>query len=79
MQAPKLKPRFKFQGHKDTVEDVAFNPFTEMELCSVGDDKTLLFWDSRAGTAPVLKGEKRGRFSGVLLSASLPLLAQEDP
>eukprot|EP00959_Pyramimonas_sp_CCMP1952_P010464 219222-Pyramimonas_sp.AAC.1 len=55
MQAPKLKPRFKFQGHKDTVEDVAFNPFTEMELCSVGDDKTLLFWDSRAGTAPVLK------------------------
>jgi len=54
-KAPKLEPRFKFQGHKDTIEDVKINPFSEFELCSVGDDKTLLFWDSRTGSAPVLK------------------------
>mmetsp|Transcript_10242 Transcript_10242/g.19377 ORF Transcript_10242/g.19377 Transcript_10242/m.19377 type:complete len:567 (+) Transcript_10242:151-1851(+) len=54
-KAPQLEPRMKFEGHKATVEDVKFNPQSDFELCSVGDDKSLLFWDSREGSSPVLK------------------------
>ena len=34
----------KFAGHTEAVEDVAFNPQHDHELCSVGDDKSLRFW-----------------------------------
>mmetsp|Transcript_32664 Transcript_32664/g.45343 ORF Transcript_32664/g.45343 Transcript_32664/m.45343 type:complete len:628 (+) Transcript_32664:100-1983(+) len=53
--ATSILPRHKFVGHKNTIEDVKFNPASEFELCSVGDDKALLFWDSRAGSDPVMK------------------------
>ena len=53
--APTLAPALTFVGHADTVEDVAFHPSSALELCSVGDDSALIFWDGRAGTGPVCK------------------------
>jgi histone-binding protein RBBP4 len=53
--APKLACRARFEGHNDTVEDVAFHPNSDEQLCSVGDDSAVCFWDARAGTAPVIK------------------------
>ena len=48
-----LKPRIKFRGHTDTVEDVAFHPKSSDEVVSVADDKSVRFWDFRAGEASV--------------------------
>eukprot|EP00854_Cymbomonas_tetramitiformis_P028913 gene28913-35921_t len=54
-KAPQVTCRTRFAGHKDTVEDVQFHPSQPEELCSVGDDRALLFWDGRAGLKPVLQ------------------------
>ena len=43
------------QGHSNTVEDVVFQPGSAAELASVADDSALLLWDTRSGTAPVLR------------------------
>ena len=43
------------QGHRATVEDVVWKPNSAAELASVGDDRGLLLWDTRAGTAPALR------------------------
>ena len=48
---PNVWSRVEFQGHSDTVEDVAFNPHSTNELCSVGDDRNMLFWDARTKKA----------------------------
>lgn len=45
----------RFEGHTDTVEDVCFKPDSHTEVCSVGDDQRLLFWDERSGAGPVLE------------------------
>lgn len=45
----------QFTGHTDTVDDVTFNPCSVDELCSVGDDRQLLFWDARTATTSVGK------------------------
>lgn len=49
--------RVALEGHTDDVEDVAFHPLSAKgeELCSVGDDAALLFWDVRTGNKPVIK------------------------
>jgi len=44
--SPTLAARAVFEGHTATVEDVAFHPFSETQLCSVDDDASLLFWDA---------------------------------
>tara|TARA_B100000085_G_scaffold260402_1_gene263892 strand:- start:228 stop:1694 length:1467 start_codon:yes stop_codon:yes gene_type:complete len=44
---PNLWARIEFSGHTDTIEDVCFNPQDERELCSVGDDRHMFFWDTR--------------------------------
>ncbi|KAI4379984.1 hypothetical protein MLD38_006218 [Melastoma candidum] len=54
----KIGPRGTYSGHKDTVEDVAFCPFSSQEFCSVGDDSCLILWDARVGSSPVHKVEK---------------------
>ena len=43
------------QGHRATVEDVVWKPSSGAELASVGDDRGLLLWDTRAGTGPALR------------------------
>ena len=53
--APKLDPRMRFTGHTDTVEDISFHPTSDEQLCSVGDDSSLCFWDARAGAVAVIK------------------------
>lgn len=40
------------QGHTATIEDVVWKPDSASELASVGDDRGLLLWDTRAGTKP---------------------------
>ena len=51
--APTLEPRHRFEGHTDTVEDVAFHPGSSgRELCSVACDSALMFWDTRRGAKP---------------------------
>lgn len=40
--------RSELTGHTDTIEDVCFNPSDENQLCSVGDDRNLFLWDTRA-------------------------------
>jgi len=52
-----LSPRTCFKGHENgghesSVEDVKFNPKDENVLCSVGDDRMLIFWDQRSPNAP---------------------------
>ena len=44
---PNVWSRLEFKGHTDTIEDVVFNPHSAHELCSVGDDRNMLFWDAR--------------------------------
>ncbi|KAJ6742794.1 WD40 REPEAT FAMILY [Salix viminalis] len=55
---PSIRPRGIYQGHEDTVEDVAFCPSSAQEFCSVGDDSCLILWDARGGTNPAIKVEK---------------------
>jgi len=53
--AADLAPRVTLQGHHKTVEDVSFLPGSSVELASVADDFSLLFWDVRAGVGPVAR------------------------
>lgn len=50
-----LLPRASFVGHEGNVEDVAFAPGSENILASVGVDRSLCLWDTRAGQQPVLQ------------------------
>ena len=50
--APTLAPKMRFAGHQATVEDVSFHPTSDLQLCSVGVDSALIFWDGRQGTGP---------------------------
>ena len=52
-KSPEIYPRAILRGHNKTVEDVAFCPGSKDELMSVADDYSILFWDLRAGLAPV--------------------------
>ena len=54
-QSATLEARVRLEGHDDTVNDVSFVPDSAVELVSVSDDSSLLFWDTRAGTAPVTR------------------------
>ena len=46
-----LLPFAKLVGHTSSVEDVIFKPNSAHELCSVGIDKKILFWDTRVKNA----------------------------
>lgn len=47
----------RLQGHGSTIEDVVFKPGSAVQLASVGDDKRVLLWDTRAGAKPATKVE----------------------
>ena len=55
--SPTLPGGWCAQGHSSTIEDVVFKPGSEAQLASVGDDKRVLLWDTRAGTRPATKVE----------------------
>ena len=42
-----MQPFAKLIGHDKSVEDVIFKPDSAHELCSVGIDRKVLFWDTR--------------------------------
>ena len=46
---------WRLQGHSNTVEDVVWLPGSAAELASVGDDKALLFWDTRGAQSPAAR------------------------
>ncbi|KAK9838348.1 hypothetical protein WJX81_006464 [Elliptochloris bilobata] len=48
----RLDAQSRLKGHTDTVEDVVWRPDSAAELASVGDDRALLFWDTRAAHSP---------------------------
>ncbi|KAL4443046.1 hypothetical protein ABPG77_008537 [Micractinium sp. CCAP 211/92] len=50
----RLQPAHTLKGHASTIEDVCWQPGSVSELASVGDDFSLLLWDTRHGSAPVL-------------------------
>lgn len=52
---PQLRASSRFSGHSQTIEDVSFHPTRDTQLCSVGDDSALCFWDAGAGATPALK------------------------
>lgn len=52
-----LEPTTTFRGHTSVVGDVDWHPAKDNEFASVGDDKMLMIWDTRASTEPVLKQE----------------------
>ena len=47
----RLQPRYVLRGHSDTVESVACHPGQAHQLVSGGDDRCLLFWDTRSSTS----------------------------
>lgn len=49
-----LQPLHTLSGHSATIEDTCWRPESATELASVGDDFSLLLWDTRRGGAPVL-------------------------
>ena len=49
-----LQPFAKLIGHEKSVEDVIFKPDSAHELCSVGIDRKILFWDTRT------QGQRQG-------------------
>ena len=53
--ATTIGARVRLEGHADTVEDVVFAPDSGEQLVSVGDDRQIIFWDLRAGHAPVAR------------------------
>lgn len=42
---PNVRQSTELKGHAASVEKVAFNPVKELELCSVGSDGVVKFWD----------------------------------
>ncbi|KAI6154005.1 WD40-repeat-containing domain protein [Pisolithus tinctorius] len=50
-----IEPTTVFKGHTSVVGDVDWHPTKENVLASVGDDKLLMLWDTRAPTEPTTK------------------------
>jgi len=47
----RLNPRTEFLGHTACIEDISFSPKDKDIFVSAGDDKKVICWDARSGTA----------------------------
>ncbi|KAJ7204412.1 WD40 repeat-like protein [Mycena pura] len=56
-----IEPTNVFRGHTSVVGDVDWHPNDESVLASVGDDKMLMIWDTRAPTEPSTKIQAHDR------------------
>ncbi|OSX66981.1 hypothetical protein POSPLADRAFT_1063874 [Postia placenta MAD-698-R-SB12] len=56
-----IEPTTVFRGHTSVVGDVDWNSKHENILASVGDDKMLMVWDTRASSEPVNKIQAHDR------------------
>ncbi|KAI8335131.1 WD40-repeat-containing domain protein [Chlamydoabsidia padenii] len=50
-----LTPYQTYKAHTDCVEDVSWNAIQDSVFASVADDKKMMIWDTRTGTAPTQK------------------------
>lgn len=41
---------YELKGHEQMIEDLSFNPNDKDIICSVSDDKNIIFWDLRVST-----------------------------
>ncbi|OCH88748.1 WD40 repeat-like protein [Obba rivulosa] len=58
---PSIEPTTVFKGHTSIVGDVDWHSTQEYTFASVGDDKMLMIWDTRASPEPVLKMQAHER------------------
>ncbi|KAJ7610895.1 WD40 repeat-like protein [Roridomyces roridus] len=56
-----IEPTNVFRGHTSVVGDVDWHPKQENVFASVGDDKMLMIWDTRAPTDPSTKIQAHDR------------------
>jgi len=56
-----IEPTTVFKGHTSVVGDVDWHPSQENVLASVGDDKMLMVWDTRASSEATMKVEAHDR------------------
>ncbi|KAF8215782.1 histone acetyltransferase type B subunit 2 [Mycena galopus ATCC 62051] len=56
-----IEPTNVFRGHTSVVGDVDWHPTKENVFASVGDDKMLMIWDTRAPTEPSSKIQAHDR------------------
>ncbi|EPT03454.1 hypothetical protein FOMPIDRAFT_1058699 [Fomitopsis schrenkii] len=56
-----IEPTTVFRGHTSVVGDVDWHPKHENVLASVGDDKMLMVWDTRASSEPTTKIQAHDR------------------
>ncbi|CAK5264467.1 unnamed protein product [Mycena citricolor] len=56
-----IEPTNVFRGHTSVVGDVDWHPTKENVFASVGDDKMLMIWDTRAPTDPSTKIQAHDR------------------
>ncbi|KZT08592.1 WD40 repeat-like protein [Laetiporus sulphureus 93-53] len=56
-----IEPTTVFRGHTSVVGDVDWNSKHENVLASVGDDKMLMIWDTRASSEPTTKVQAHDR------------------
>ncbi|KAI9684763.1 MAG: hypothetical protein M1829_000138 [Trizodia sp. TS-e1964] len=47
-EKPEVKNSTELRGHNSSIEKVAFNPEVESQLCTVGSDGVVKFWDVRS-------------------------------
>lgn len=65
LKTPTLHPTLTLIGHTHTVEDLVFSPRNDHEIVSVGQDRLLIYWDARSGSAPVDKVSTRLDLSNI--------------
>jgi len=58
---PQIEPTNVFRGHTSVVGDVDWHAHDENVFASVGDDKMLMIWDTRAPTEAKVKIEAHDR------------------
>ncbi|CAJ2513437.1 Uu.00g015560.m01.CDS01 [Anthostomella pinea] len=50
IEKPNVRMTTELKGHAASIEKVAFNPASELELCSVSSDGVVRFWDVKTKT-----------------------------
>ena len=75
-QCKSLDARRVFRGHEATIEDVAFHPTDASGevFCSVGDDRSIIFWDGRVSEGSGGSGGGRRRGGAAAASSSSGML-----
>jgi WD40 repeat protein len=62
-----LKPYCRLSGHTESIDGLVFKPDSATELCSVGVDRMIMFWDTRivSSYSPIEEVKPTYKISGV--------------